>query len=272
MVSRWRSRRTWGPRVEPLGMFSNVRSFARTYLAIGIGISLLAAYQTQVQTEALLKLRTRYKWAVLIGVFMFYAAAGLYLVLRGERTEEDWERLQSLVSGVKWARLAGPILVLLAFPVVWYARLDFYGRGLDAFFRLMWLFWALILVQALGWKLITQRPWPLALALAVLFDGLVAQVYTALLPVTDYPFSAGWSEASRFYYASLPFSSSVYGERLPLSVWHGTRYFLQSIPFIVPGLPLWFHRLWQALLWLGISGLTSWSLIRRLHLKEWAAA
>jgi hypothetical protein len=108
----------------------------------------------------------------------------------------------------------------------------------------------------------------MAFAFAVLLDGMVLEIYAISLAVTDYPFSAGWSEASRFYYGSLPFSRSVYGESLPLSVWHGTRYFLQSIPFVIHGLPLWFHRLWQVILWLGITGLTSWLLVRRLKLQD----
>jgi hypothetical protein len=55
-------------------------------------------------------------------------------------------------------------------------------------------------------------------------------------------------------------------------VWHGTRYFLQSIPFIIKGLPIWAHRMWQSMLWLGITGVTSWLLIRRLRLQEWTTA
>ncbi len=251
-------------------MLSDLKTFARTYLAIGAAISLLAIYQTQLQTEALLKIRTRYKWVVLMAVFAFYVAAGLFLILRRERGESLWDRLQALLPRPGGARVLGVILVLLAFPIMWYARNDFYGRGLEAFFRLLWLFWALLLLQTIGFRLTGALSWPLSFAFAVLLDGVITQLYVAFLPVTDYPFSAGWSEASRFYYASLPFSASLYGVRLPLSVWHGTRYFLQSIPFLIGGLPLWAHRLWQVILWLGITGLTSWLLVRRLQLKEWA--
>ncbi len=250
-------------------MLSDLRTFAKTYLAIGAAISVLAIYQTQQQTEALFKIRTRYKWVILMVFFAFYAAAGLYLILRRERGESLWDRLQAMLPKAAAARVLGIICILVAFPVLWYARNDFYGRGLEAFFRLLWLFWALLLMQAIGWRLTIGRSWPISFAFALLLDGVVTQAYVSFLPVTNYPFSAGWSEASRFYYASLPFSGALYGTRLPLSVWHGTRYFLQSIPFLVSGLPLWAHRLWQVILWLGITGLTSWLLIRRLHLKEW---
>jgi hypothetical protein len=249
-------------------MLSDIKTFTKTYLAIGAAISLLAILQTQQQTEALFKIRTRYKWVLLMAFFAFYAAAGLYLVLRRDAKSTLWARLQTWASAVAWPPLIGVILIALPFPMIWFAHADFYGRGLDAFFRLMWLFWGLALVQTVGWKIAARLTWPMAFAFAVLLDGMVIQVYAVSLAVTDYPFSAGWSEASRFYYGSLPFSQSVYGIRLPLSVWHGTRYFLQSIPFIIPGLPLWFHRLWQVILWLGMTGLTSWSLVHRLKLQE----
>jgi hypothetical protein len=55
--------------------------------------------------------------------------------------------------------------------------------------------------------------------------------------------------------------------KVPLSPWHATRYILMAIPFLIHGLPLWVHRLWQALfLWIGITALSSWLLVRRLHL------
>ncbi len=252
-------------------MDSDVKTFVKTYFGIGVGIALLAIYQTQLQTEALFKIRTRYKWVLLMAFLAFYAAVGLFLVLRRDDHASIWDALQARLSGLKWLRWLGPVLVLLAFPIFWYARADFYGRGIDAFFRLMWLFWVLVLVQAVGWRLTTRLPWATSFAFAMLFDGAVAQVYVAFLPVTNYPFSAGWSEASRFYYGSLPFSKSVYGVSLPLSVWHGTRYFLQSIPFLIKGLPIGAHRLWQALLWLGLTGLTSWLMVRRLKLQDWTS-
>ena len=62
-------------------MIANIKTFFKTYFAIGIGICLLAIYQTELQTQAFLKIRTRYKWAALMVVFALNAAAGLYLAL-----------------------------------------------------------------------------------------------------------------------------------------------------------------------------------------------
>src|SRR5512138_921493 len=128
MVRSRRRRMQWRQPSEPRhSMTSDLKTFAKTYFAIGAAISILAIYQTQQQTEALFKIRTRYKWVLLMAVFAFYVAAGLFLILRRERDDSLWDRLQAMLPKANWARLIGPLLVLLAFPVLWYAREDFYG-------------------------------------------------------------------------------------------------------------------------------------------------
>ena len=53
--------------------------------------------------------------------------------------------------------------------------------------------------------------------------------------ISTYPFSLAWSEASRYYYASLWLSKQVYGQLIPPSVLHPSRYLLQAIPVPVSG-------------------------------------
>ncbi len=191
-------------------MTANFKTFFKTYCAIGVGISLLAIYQTQQQTQALLKIRTRYKWVLLMVVFAINAGAGLYMVLMREEAHSFWERFEFKRWNSVFGQIGfGLLLVLLPFPILWYARADFFGNGGEAFFRLMWLYWWLALGQAAGLKLVTGFSWPLSFAFSLLLVGVVSQTYATFLPVTAYPFSVGWSEASRFYYGSLPFSKST---------------------------------------------------------------
>ncbi len=252
-------------------MTASFKTFLKTYLAIGAVICVLAIVQTEVQTEAILKFRTRYKWVLLMGLFAVNAAIGLYLVLRPDGGRNLWERIQVRLPRAV-AIIAAAVMLVLPFPILWDARSAFFGEGLQAFFRLLWLFWWLLLLQVIGLRLATSLSWAKAFACALVLDGAVAEIYVLLLPVTDYPFSVGWSEASRFYYGSLLFSRSIYGAQVPLSIWHGTRYILLSIPFLMPGLPLWGARLWQVLLWLGITLASSWLLVRRLRLRDWVIA
>jgi hypothetical protein len=252
-------------------MAASLKSFIKTYFAIGAFICVLAIYQTQVQTEAFLKIKTRYKWVLLMVLFAVNAAVGLYVVLRHDGGEALWSRFQLKMPRVI-ASLGAVALLILPFPILWYARGVFFGQGLEAFFRLLWLFWWLLLLQVIGLTMATSWTWAKALAVALVLDGFAAEIYVLFLPVSDYPFSLGWSEASRFYYGSLLFAKSIYGTSLPLSIWHGTRYMLLSIPFLIQGLPLLAARLWQVLLWLGITLGTSWLLVRRLKISDWAIA
>jgi hypothetical protein len=132
---------------------------------------------------------------------------------------------------------------------------------------MLWVFWMLALVAGLALKLGFGGALSQMLAIALLAQGMAFRLLSFVPEVNNYPFSLGWSEASRYYYASLLFSEHLYGQDLPLSFLHPTRYFLQSIPFLMDGVPLWFHRLWQVILWIGTTALTSALLARRLRLE-----
>jgi hypothetical protein len=243
--------------------------FVKTYLSIGAAISLMALVQTQIQTQALLKFRTRYKWVILMMVFAANVALDLYIVLRCQRTRIPGEDAGLRKSAGFLGVLAGLALIIVPVPLFLLARADFFGRGLEAFFRLFWLFWWIGLIQAVGMKLATGLDWWRAFIAVLLLDGMAAQIRTLSVGVSNYPFSMGWSEASRYYYGSLVFSRSVYGHTLPLSVMHGSRYLLQSLPFLVNGMTIWGARLWQVMLWIGLTLGSAWSLVRRLGIRDW---
>jgi hypothetical protein len=115
-----------------------------------------------------------------------------------------------------------------------------------------------------------------AVALGILAGGVLYRAALYIPEVSASPFTLGWSEASRYYYGSLFHSKALYGQAFPLPFLHPSRYLLLSIPFNVPGLPIWAHRLWQVLLWLGMTALASGLLARRLGLttgsRRWVIA
>lgn len=137
---------------------------------------------------------------------------------------------------------------------------------------------AIFCILAFTGAYIFRRTWPShgwGTALLVTSLGYTAAYKLAsFIPdVSSYPFSLGWSEGSRYYYASLWLSRQIYGQSVPPSVLHPSRYLLQAFPFLIPGTSLWFNRLWQVVLWVGTTALTSWLLVRRLALvsrkKPW---
>ncbi len=124
---------------------------------------------------------------------------------------------------------------------------------------------------AFGGAFFFRRTWPehgwgTALLVTSLGYASAYKLATFIPDISSYPFSLGWSEGSRYYYASLWLSKQLYGLSVPPSVLHPTRYLLQAFPFLIPGTSLWFNRFWQVLLWVGTSALTSFLLVRRLAL------
>lgn len=109
-----------------------------------------------------------------------------------------------------------------------------------------------------------NQSWGAALLLTSLGYATAYKLASFIPDISTYPFSLAWSEASRYYYASLWLSRQVYGLFIPPSVLHPSRYLLQAVPFLFPGSSLWINRFWQVFLWIITSSLTSWLLVRRL--------
>jgi len=111
-----------------------------------------------------------------------------------------------------------------------------------------------------------RQGWGAALLLTTLGYATAYKLASFIPDISTYPFSLSWSEASRFYYASLWLSKQVYGTSVPPSVLHPSRYLLQSFPFLIQNSSLWFSRFWQVILWITTTSLTSWLLVRKLAL------
>lgn len=121
-----------------------------------------------------------------------------------------------------------------------------------------------IFIKAAG----VERRWLELLGASLLFAAMGYRIGAYASEVSTYPFSLGWSETSRYYYASLFFSKSIYGVSVPPSVLHPTRYLMQSLPFLIPNSPLWLHRLWQVILWIATTSAAAFLLARRLSIGD----
>ena len=131
-----------------------------------------------------------------------------------------------------------------------------------------WLCWWALLVAATVLKETLQTTWMGGFVVACVLFGVAYEIMIRLNVVTDYPLSMGWSEGSRYYYASLFFSQNVYGDAFPLSTLHPTRYLLQSFPFLFPSLGLFAHRFWQFFLWVGLTAGASVAITKRIFRTE----
>jgi len=197
--------------------------------------------------------------AVEVALLAFVLAQKTETLLRGQRCLQGFLR-----------RLGRYNLLLFSGAIGVYAALLLgrYGKYFEfASIRLL-LF---VLLAATGYYFLQAAglTWEHGKLLAgsILISAVGYKIASYLPGISTFPFSLGWSEASRYYYASLFFSQRIYGMAVPPSVLHPSRYLLQAIPFLVPESPLWLHRLWQVILWLTTSAGAAYCLARRLAIS-----
>jgi hypothetical protein len=114
-----------------------------------------------------------------------------------------------------------------------------FEKNLVHFLPRVWLFLLAAAIGAVFLSIYYRRVtyfWAF-LATAILYAAGI-KVLGYLPDISAYPFSISWSEASRYYYASLPYARQLFGIDIPLSPWHPSRYFCRDWPsgFLEPHL------------------------------------
>jgi hypothetical protein len=213
-----------------------------------------------------------WRWAIRIG-WILNAVVGIALLSTWTKYRGFVRKAISVVSGLtnrigmlRW-------LVLLALPIMFpILLLGPYGRFVLPFFTRLLIFWGFVSIGT--WIAESLRP---ARNLIFVFTAIVLVFGTAYriavfsADISTYPFSLGWSEASRYYYASLFLSERIYEASVPPSVLHPTRYLIQAVPFLIPGATLLVHRLWQVIVWTALTFLAGFVFARRLGLQSQAS-
>ncbi len=248
--------------------------FWKTLLAFTFAINfiiLLASIQRWVILEVKL---FRSVWIIPLVLYLIVLIAGLILFwwMKTHSMNRWFNRLENFKLAHPSLRILGAALVLAVGWFIPWLKFNFQiGQQIKtstidpslAIYVYLWLVWWLLLLAVFALKWALQKSWTTSFILTTLIFAFGYELYSQFALITAYPLSMGWSEASRYYYASLLFSKNIYGFQLPLSFLHPTRYFLQAIPFLFSQ-DLIVHRIWQFLLWVGLTALASWSLARRV--------
>jgi hypothetical protein len=248
------------------------RTFWRTVFGFSFFITLWALVLSTLRWVELGVVLYRSIWGIALLLYVVALVLSAGLAWRADLSRLlSWQSAR-FFEGIPARFAAGLFFVATFFLLPWLKFTLQNGRfvtdSILAMAVFYWLAWWLVVLAAVAVTVAFRTSLPAGFAIALLSLGVVYEAYGRLLVVTSYPFSLGWSEGSRYYYASLPFSPRIYGERFPWSVWHPTRYFLQSIPFAFSNFNLWFHRLWQALLWMILTAVAALSLARRLKIEK----
>lgn len=172
---------------------------------------------------------------------------------------------------IRW--ISAVLLILVVSWVLLFTRQGSYFTGI--YIRLV----IYLLVSALAGSLISEGDALLHLKDGFLALGLVGVIHGAaynLMDVSNSPFSYSWSEGNRFYDYSLIFGKYLYQTKgeLSLNYNYPGRYGLWGIWFLVPDLPIWVHRLWDAVLWIVTPLVLAVLLTRRISDRKfrWGAA
>jgi hypothetical protein len=248
-------------------------TFWRTLFAISALLTVPAVSQVfEVTREQRASNVAASNWSPLIAsaLILGMAALVLFILLWTNRSNTLQDRLDFVLPVQGWrAVLAAGLLIasLILFPIVMLQ--PYYGALLDKPWIRAFIVWWLSLVGMFCFKLLSGRfNWVGALAAALILQASVARVANTLPVISTDPFSLGWAETSRYYDASLFFSTQLYGIKAPWAVLHPLLHLLLAIPFLIPGSPLWLHRAWQAFLRLCLTFATGMVFSRWLRIED----
>ncbi|HEX5808623.1 MAG TPA: hypothetical protein VFY25_08145, partial [Anaerolineales bacterium] len=254
------------------------RPFWLTILALTFAGNGMAAWMSYARWEQLGVDLLQSVWGILAAAYlvMIVASVVVFVVVVQSRNFEQRGRLNVLESHRRAIRAAGWAVFLIVLLLIPYLKFTFQvGRDKNPFMDatllsiiFYWLCWYALLIAMVAMKMAFQTTWQVGFVSAMVLLGVTYEVLARFNAVTTYPLSMGWSEGSRYYYASLYFSPRIYGEFVPLSTLHPSRYLLQAIPFLIPGSGIPEHRFWQFLLWIGLTATATLALARRAFPPE----
>ena len=252
------------------------RSFWLTVLGLTFIVNVLAARASLARWGELGVDLSQSVWGILMAVYLGMMVLCLLLfVWIARRHDPEFEvppRFQIFESRNRNVRALGWAVFFIVLFLIPYIKFTFeIGReNKNAFIDptilsiiYYWLCWYGLLLAMAALKVALNTTWQLGLVTALILLGITYEALLRFNAVTPYPLSMNWSEGSRYYYASLYFSNWIYGEPVPLSTLHPSRYLLQSIPFLIPGSDLPFHRFWQFLLWISLTAGATISIANR---------
>lgn len=260
--------------MERADRFPDIRLWLGGTLALTLGCLLLLA---RALNEAGVLQTPRWLAVMAAGALAAALQVGLLAVIWQGKTGGVQTGLWTVYRGLQRLGKANLVIYLVLAAMFSWLALGRYGQYFSEtpMRILMYLLAAVagaLLLAASGVK----GSWKEFLAGSLLLLAAAFRIFLYSGELSTRPISLNWSEASRFYYASLFFSEQIYGVSVPPTVLHPSRYLMQALPFLIPGLPLWVHRLWQVILWVAVTAASAGLLVRRLNihlpLRRWMVA
>ena len=244
----------------------NPQHILRTLLGFSAVLALLAFYQTWTHMQAEGYLLWSSARTFLLAAFLLNNLA-VYVLIFSNLDNLLEKSAKKFPTTKLWRTLSGLLFfisVLIPALVIALDKNQFFLPG----YSVAWLAWWLAIFASIFISLTFRTRLDAVFALSLLTMGFFARLEVWTTFISAYPFSLGWSEASRYYYASLFYGEEIYGQATAWSFLHPSRYLLQSIPFLFGQMSVWVHRAWQVLLWFGLTLGASLAFAHRLPKKQ----
>jgi hypothetical protein len=232
-----------------------IRNIADTLLFVGFGYVLIRAaidFYNVAWGSGVWWGEFSLKWGLGFFAFILFCIlswmAVAFLLWRRNALAGWGERVikfREMLGSFRWLA----VLALLVFPV-WFLQYTPWGIVFGGlYFRLfVWVYIALglaIFLQA-GEHLLKWS----GLLTALLLTSSVFSIAAALMNVSNYPFSLGWSEGNRMWDYSIMFGRHLYDyppDRNIFVLLDMGRQFIGGIPFLFPGVSIQMERFWVGL-------------------------
>lgn len=190
----------------------------------------------------------------------------LTLLKKGEPLKKVFRRLSS-IFGI-WKPFTWLFVLLLTLGSLFFIFIRNAEAFSGVYFRTFVIFFTASLMAGILKGAYKEKSFNILFLFSLLALGCVYQIGNHLGEISSNPFTLEWSEGSRFYFASLVFSKKLYGQQLPLSFLHPSRYLILSIPYLLTSSSIFIHRAWQVFLWIATTGLCMLGIVKRLKLKD----
>lgn len=241
------------------------RDWITTSIALAYTGYLSYAVTRLLETPLTIRLRTLLIAGWLLVVLTCALVVLLVVFRRGDRL------YKLLEQGARWVqvldrRVRGLFYLALMVSIATLSY-TYVSRGLMENKALrMAVLLALIVVAVQFWPFQAPRSWGGRFLITLLGGAFSLLSGDYLQYAVNYPFSLHWSEGNRLYDYSLIFGKGLYqyDGNLSLPYYAPGRYGLWGIWFLIPGLPISFHRFWNATLWIVPPILLGWLLARSL--------
>lgn len=196
-------------------------------------------------------------YTLFLGLFLILALTLVFLLVKKPQFQQK-PNSRSLGKVAKLSPLWAVIILIVLFFTLQFSLLDSGSARLVVL--VLWSFLGGLLFARMN------HDWNPSLVFVgmLLLGGVLYRVGAFVNEVSSSPFALGWSEGSRIYNASLFFSEKLYDKKLPLPVLHPSRYLMQTVPFLFGIKSILVHRLWQVLLWVGMTSSAAWLMAKKL--------